>query len=188
MSIASPSPAQRLLTAEEFMLLPEPPNGARQELVRGRVVIMPLPQGRHGIICSRTDRRVGTFVETHELGITTSNDAGVILGRNPDTVRGPDIAFYSKERLPVIPEGYFTIAPDLAIEVLSPSDVFSKVLNKVSAYLKAGVRMVWVIDPEDRTITVFRAPDRVRTLDENDTLSGEDVLPGFTCAVADLLQ
>jgi Uma2 family endonuclease len=177
----------KLLTAEEFMRLPQPEDGSQQELVQGVIVMVPPPSFYHGICCSRVCRKVGNFVEDRGLGFVTSNDSGVILERDPDTVRGPDVAFWSKERLPTPPaEGYPSVAPDLVVEVLSPSDLFPRVLRKVQQYLKAGVRMVWVLVPEDRSVTVCRPGEEQRILSENETLDGADVLPGFTCPVAEL--
>jgi Uma2 family endonuclease len=176
---------QKLLTAEEFMKLPDPPDGSRQELIRGRVVTMPLTQGRHGIVCLKVGRVVGDFVEANRLGHATSNDAGFIGERGPDTVRGPDVAFYSFTRAPEVPDGYFEVAPDLAIEVVSPSDTHTRVQEKVRYYLRRGVRLVWVIDPELRIVTAYQDQEW-RTLEETDTLTGGDVLPGFNIIVANL--
>lgn len=180
--------AQQLLTAEEFSRLPNPKDGSLQELIRGVIVTMPPPKGLHGICCSRVNRKIGNFVEAQNLGYTTSNDAGFILHRAPDTVRGPDVAFYSFERVPEIPEGYFQVAPDLAAEVVSPDDSHSRLLEKTVLYLKHGVRIVWLVDPELRIVSVYRGIDQSRVLEETDTLSGEDVLPGFSCRVAELFE
>ena len=184
--MTTPSTAKKLMTAEEFAEMPQPKDGSKQELIRGVIVAMPPPGGRHGYCCSRTDRRLGNFVEDNRLGFVLCNDAGFISERDPDTVRGPDISFWSLERLPELPDGYIPIPPDLAIEVVSPSDHFTRVQAKVREYLNKGVRMVWVIDPEDRSVSVYRALDRVVILTETGVLSGEDVVPGFTCRVADL--
>jgi Uma2 family endonuclease len=133
---------KKLITAEEFARLPDPPDGSGQELVKGEVVTMPPPGGRHGACCSKVDRRLGTFVETNHLGTVCANDTGFIMERDPDTVRGPDIAFRSLDRLPEIPEGYIPIPPDLAIEIVSPNDMFSRIQKRVRDYLKRGVRLV----------------------------------------------
>jgi Uma2 family endonuclease len=178
---------QKLLTAEEFRNLPDPPDGSQQELIRGVVVTMPPPGGRHGACCSKIDRRLGLYVETQQLGTVFVNDTGFVTERDPDTVRGPDVSFWSKERLPEVPEGYITAAPDIAVEVVSPSDHFTRLQNKVRHYLTHGVRLVWVVDPEDRSVTVYRSLTQVAILTENDTLTGGDVLPGFSVAVRDLL-
>jgi Uma2 family endonuclease len=177
--------SQALLTAEEFAKLPAADDGSQQELVRGLVVTMPPPGARHGACCSKIDRRIGTYVETHNLGTVFSNDTGFIAQRDPDTVRGPDIAFWARQRLPEVPEGYVEIPPDLAVEVVSPSDHFSTVQTKVRQYLDHGVKLVWVVDPEDRSVTVYRALDKVAILTESDTITGDDVLPGFSIPVRD---
>ena len=179
--------AQKLITAEEFARMPDPPDGSKQELVRGEIITMPPPGGIHGVCCSRTDRRVGNFVDANHLGTVTANDTGVIMERDPDTVRGPDVAYWSFERLPEVPAGYIQVAPDLAVEVLSPGNQMRHIRNKIREYFNRGVRMVWIIDPENRTITVYRAPDEGRVLHDSASLSGEDVLPGFSCRVAELL-
>ena len=111
----------KLLTAEEFFLLPNPGDGSQQELVRGEIITMPPPGGLHGVSCSKADRRIGNFVEGKDCGTVTANDTGFITERGPDSVRGPDVAYWSKEPLPVVPVGYIEIAPDMLVEVLSPS-------------------------------------------------------------------
>jgi Uma2 family endonuclease len=179
--------AKKLITAEEFAQLPDPADGSQQELVRGEIVTMPPPKGRHGVCCSKAVRRVGNFVDDHAMGIVVCNDTGFILERDPDTVRGPDISFWSRQRLPVLPEEYIAIPPDLAIEVISPSDVFSVVQRRVREFLASGVRLVWLIDPENRAVTVYRKGRPAQELEESDELTGEDILPGFVCKVADLL-
>ena len=177
----------RLLTAEEFALLPPPEDGAQQELVNGVVVTMPPPSFYHGQVCSKFDRKLGVFIDAHRLGWIASNDSGVILGRNPATVRGPDVAFWSRERMPEPPrKGYAEIAPDLVVEVMSPSDVFLQSLRKVQEYLGASVREVWLAIPEDRSVLVCRSGQQQVILSNGDTLTGGEVLPGFSCAVADL--
>jgi Uma2 family endonuclease len=178
---------QKLITAEEFARMPDPPDGSQQELVRGEIVTMPPPGFRHGVCCSKIDRRLGTFVEANSLGVVCCNDTGFILERDPDTVRGPDLSFWSREKLPELPEGYPEVPPDLIVEVVSPSDHFTRIQKKLSHYLEKGVRLIWVVDPEDRSLTIYR-PDRpLRVLTEKDTVSGEEVVLGFACPVADLL-
>jgi Uma2 family endonuclease len=179
--------AQKLITAEEFARMPNPPDGSRQELVRGVIETMPPPGTRHGVCCLKVGRRVGNFVDEQNRGTVASNDSGFVSERDPDTVRGPDISYWSRERLPEVPVGYAEVSPDLAVEVVSPSDHFAGIQRKVEHHLTHGVRLVWVVDPEDRSVTVCRPQQQPRTLGENDILSGEDVLPGFSCRVADLL-
>jgi Uma2 family endonuclease len=182
-----PTAPPPLLTAEEFGRLPQPPDGSQQELIRGVIVTMPPPSFYHGQVCLLIGRKLGNFIEAHNLGTATSNDSGVILARSPDTVRGPDLAFWSRETLPQPPrEGYPSVAPDLVVEVLSPSDVFTHVQRKVQDYLRAGVRMAWVVVPEDRSVAVFRSGREPSVLSNGEALSGEDVLPGFACPVTEL--
>jgi len=177
---------QKLITAEEFARMPDPPDGSQQELVRGVIITMPPPGGRHGACCSRINRRLGNFVEDNNRGTVFANDTGFVTERDPDSVRGPDVAFWSREKLPEVPEGYIEVAPDLVVEVVSPSDHYARIQRKINEYLEKGVRLIWVVDPEDRSTAVFRDGQKSKVLSENEMLIGEDVLPGFTCRVADL--
>jgi Uma2 family endonuclease len=179
--------ARKLLTAEEFFLLPAPSDGSQQELVRGEIITMPPPGGLHGATCSRTDRKLGAFIDGGPGGVLVCNDTGFITERAPDSVRGPDLSYWTKERLQEIPVGYIEIAPDMLVEVLSPSNTSKQIRAKLQEYFARGVRLAWVIAPEDRTLTIYRTLDEGRVLHENATVTGEDVLPGFTCRVSDLL-
>lgn len=176
------------MTVEQFARLEPPADGSRLELVKGEVVVMPPPKGRHGVCCSKVARLLGNFADTHKLGWVTTNDTGVVLERGPDTLRGPDVAFWRVERQPDIPDGYFLQPPDLAVEVLSPDDRKGAVRAKIKEYVFYGVPLVWLIDPDPEARTVRVYPGRMRgtELDEDDTIDGGDVLPGFSCKVADL--
>jgi Uma2 family endonuclease len=178
---------QKHITAEEFLRMPDPADGSKQELVRGEVVTMPPPGFRHGVRQFRAARILDDFVTSRRLGRVTV-ESGLVTERGPDTVRGPDVAYWSAEQLPLDqePEGYPDVAADLCVEVLSPSNRPGQVREKLREYFTRGVRMVWLIDPEDRSVWVYRAPDEARVLHETATLDGEDVLPGFSCRVADL--
>lgn len=178
--------AAKPITIEEFSRMPDPADGSRLELVRGEIVVMGSPKARHCICCSKIDRRLGNFVEAGNLGWVTSNDTGVILDRDPDTMRGPDVAYWSIARQPTMPEDYFEIPPDIAVEVLSPDDRRKAVRDKIKEYVKHGVKLVWLVDPDTRTVTVYQGSLRGSELDESETLTGGEVLPGFTCKVADL--
>ena len=148
--------ASDLITAEVFLSLPD--DGQAYELVRGSTVMMVRPGYRHGKVCGNVVRLLGNYVAEHELGSIVSNDAGVITERNPDTVRGPDVAFYSYARVPrgADPVGYPTAAPEIVFEVLSPYDRWPAVLGKAAEYLDAGVLVVCVLDPELRSATICR--------------------------------
>ncbi len=184
---SEPPSARALLTAEEYACLPDE-DGYRDELSRGRLVREPQPQAPHGRVQLNVGAELRLFVKQHGLGYVTV-ESGYILERNPDTVRGPDVAFVARERYgETLPERWPEFGPDLAVEVLSPSDRVSRMAEKVAQYFGAGTRLVWVIDPEERTATVFRSPIAVRVLGESDELDGEDVLPGFRIRVADVLD
>ena len=146
---------------------------------------MPPPGGRHGKCCLKVGRRIGNFVEEKNLGTAVSNDTGFVTERDPDTVRGPDISFWSQERLPEVPVGYIEIPPDLLVEVLSPSDRYTRIQKRITHYLEKGVRLIWVVDPEDRSVTVHRPGQMMVVLGENEILTGEDVLPGFSCRIGE---
>jgi Uma2 family endonuclease len=178
---------KKLLTAEEFFLLPDPGDGSQQELVRGAVITMPPPGGLHGVSCSKTDRKLGIFIDSRPGGTLVCNDTGFITERDPDSVRGPDISYWTKERLKEVPVGYIEMSPDMLVEVLSPSNTSKQIRKELQEYFAKGVRLVWVIAPEDRTLTIYRTPDEGRLLHEAAIVTGEDVLPGFECRVSDLL-
>jgi Uma2 family endonuclease len=179
--------AVRLLTAEEFARLPEPADGSQQELVRGKVVTMPPPGFRHGRVQVRISGKIDSYALHERLGQVTV-ESGLQTEFAPDTVRGPDVAFWSKERIPLDeePEGYPDVAADLTVEVRSPGDKQAALNQKIREYFKRGVRLVWIVDPAKRTVTVYHKPGKGETLRDNDVLTGEDVLPGFTCLVAEL--
>jgi Uma2 family endonuclease len=172
-----------LLTAEEYVRLPD--TGRPTELVRGRVVEMNVPAPRHGQICLKVGRLVGNFAEEQKLGHVVSNDSGVLTERDPDTLRGADIAFYSFSRVPPgpMPRGYLKVAPELVFEVRSPTDLWKKVIVKVGEYLQAGVTAVCVLDEQTCTAQVFHAEELPRTLTETDELTFPDILPGLRIVV-----
>jgi Uma2 family endonuclease len=174
------------LTAEDFAALLAGPDYAegRYELIDGEVVSVSPAGGLSSWVGGEVHFHLRTFVGAHRLGIVTNAEGGYRLG--PDTVRAPDVAFVSWARLgPAggIPKGFFNVAPDLAVEVISPSDRFGEVLAKARAWLAAGTRAVWVFSPEERTATLCRAGSDstmiVLQCAEDQTLDGGDILPGF---------
>ena len=178
------SSKQDLLTAEDLLRLYS--QGVRGELIRG-VLCETLPSGqRHGKIVTNLILELGNLVEQHRLGTLVASDSGVWLERDPDTVREPDIAFTSVERLPLGEEldGYAEVVPDLVVEVASPSDSRRGVNDKAQMWLRHGVRLLWAVHPDTRTVDVHRPDDPVVILGEDDALDGMDVLPGFSCAVS----
>ncbi|MCE9566675.1 MAG: Uma2 family endonuclease [Planctomycetes bacterium] len=177
---------QPLITAIEFERMLDPTDGSKLELVRGEVIVMPPPKGRHGICCSQIAWLLLNFVKPKKLGWVTTNDTGVVLERGPDTVRGPDVAFWSITRQPQMPEGDFEIPPDIAIEVLSPNDRRPDVRAKIKEYLFYSVPLVWLVDPETKTVMVYNGNMRGLELGDDDLLDGGSVLPGFSCKVSEL--
>jgi Uma2 family endonuclease len=178
----------KLLTAEEYQLLPD--SGAPTELVRGRIVPVNLPTPRHGQICAQIVYLLRRFLEERDLGHVISNDAAVVTQRNPDTVRGADVAFYSYHRLPPgpLPEGYLPIVPDLLFEVRSPTDRWRDLLTKVSEYLNAGVQVVCVLEPETQRLYVYRAEQPEQLLDRADDLVLPELHPDFRVPVKKLFE
>jgi Uma2 family endonuclease len=177
-----------LLSVEEYAALPD--GDERHELVAGLLVAEPRPFLRHGWVASRVTSLLDAHVRKHRLGVVVANDAGFILARSPDTVRGPDVAFISRDRFEAQGEirGYFPGAPDLAVEVTSAGSRPGEMHAKVADYLAAGSRLVWVVDPERRRVTVYRTLLAPRTLAEDGQLDGEDVVPGFSVPVAELFD
>jgi Uma2 family endonuclease len=176
------------LTAEQFVERPDP--GYPEELVRGRIVPMPVPDRRHGYVCGRTDRIFGNFVDAREIGRVMCNDSGVITERGPDTVRGADVAYYSYARLPKgpVPTGVGPEVPELVVEVRSATDRWRKVLDKVSEYLNAGVLVVVVLDPGPRVAHVFSPDDPPRTLTTEEELILPGVLDDFRVRVGQFFE
>jgi len=180
---------EKLITAEEFARMPVPLDGSRQELVRGIVVMSPPPGFRHGARQVRVASLLDHYARTTKSGRVTV-ESGVVTEHDPDSVRGPDVAFWSVARIPLDrePEGYPEVVPDLCVEILSTRKALKKTIEKIAEYFASGVRMVWVIDPEDRTVTVYRSPNEGRMLHESAMLSGDEVLPGFRCKVSELFE
>ena len=173
-----------LLTAADLLRLYS--DGVRGELIRG-VLCETMPAGqRHGKIVMNLGIELGVFVKARELGTLVASDSGVWLERDPDTVREPDIAFTSVEKLPLDAwnPGYAEIVPDLVVEIAATNDSRREVHDKARMWLSHGVRLVWVVHPETRTVDIHRPDEAVSTLAEEDALDGLDVLPGFACEVS----
>lgn len=178
-----------LITAEEYAKMPD--TGRPMELVRGRIVEMNVPIPKHGYVCCNISGILWNFVRDNDLGRVFSNDSGVLTERNPDTVRGPDVWFVSYQKLPKgpLPDTYLDVVPDLAVEVLSPDDRWSKVLAKVAEYLNVGVPVVCVLDPDNQMAQLFyRDEPTSRTLSAEDDLTFPEVLPGFSEGVGSLFE
>lgn len=178
-------PERQLITAEQLFWFSD--NGKRRELVKGKLREMALEVSSHGACGGTLQAYLGYHVITQRLGQVFSAGTGFTIARAPDTVRAPDIAFVSKDRLPdPLPYGYLELAPDLVVEVVSPNDTAREVREKVDDWLNAGVRLVWVVDYQKRTITEYRSRKPIRVLREEDTLNGGDVVPGFSLPVREV--
>ena len=177
-----------LLTAED--LLNFPPDNLRHELVRGELTTMPPTNDEHGARTGRITLRIGDFVDRNDLGVFFGAETGFVIDRQPDTVRAPDFAFVCKERMAKqgLTGKFYPAAPDLAVEVLSPSDSHSEVMEKIDEWLTAGTRLVWVVDPAKKTVGVYAPNHQPRILKKTDQLDGEQVLPGFSLAVAEIFR
>lgn len=177
--------APALLTAEELLHTSIPDK--RVDLVRGVLVVREPPGLRHGRIALTLGRRLADHVDAGALG-RVYVESGFKLASNPDTVRGPDVAFIGHTRLPEPePIGYPTLAPDLVVEIQSPGDRPGEALGKVADWLSAGTRLVWVVDPERRLARIYRLDGSEEIVTADHTLHGEDVVPGFACPLASIL-
>lgn len=174
-----------LMTADELMHVYLPDK--RVELVKGVLVVRELPGFRHGRVAIELILRLHAHVRAADLG-RVYPEVGFKLASDPDTVRGPDVAFMRKDRLPdPEPAGFADVAPDLVVEILSPNDRPGAVLAKVADWLAAGARLVWVLDPARRVARVYRADGTEQILTADEALHGEDVVPGFSCRLEEVL-
>lgn len=176
---------QRLMTVEEYLAA----GGERHtELVRGVVCVHEPPNFEHGRAATELAARLHTHVKRHRLGLVVV-ESGYVLRRAPDTVRGPDISFIRTDQVaaaraaPSFPSG----APDLAVEVLSPGDRKGEIARRVADFFEGGARLVWLVDPRRARITVRYPDGQFKTLHAGDVLDGEDVVPGFRCAVEEIV-
>lgn len=188
-------PAPTMMTADELLTLHMP--HTRTELVRGRLVVREPAGFWHGDVAARVLVAISNYLATDRgrqpsgvaRGMVVAAETGFTLQRNPDTVRAPDVAFIRADRLPSATHtGFADFAPDLAVEVLSPSDRPGEVLAKVADWLTAGTALVWTIDPERRRARVYRADGSDTVLTAADRLEGEEVLPGFSASIAALVD
>jgi Uma2 family endonuclease len=178
---------KQLVTAEELWAMPDVP-GVRYELVRGELIAEPGTGGEHGLIARRVLRLLDDAAQADDLGEAFGDGVSFVLRRYPDLLRIPDASFVSWERLPDrrVPRGFLYLTPDLAVEIVSPNDREGDVLAKAHEYLEAGSRLVWVLWPDRRAVTVHEPDHPARELGPDDFLDGGDVLPSLSVRVADL--
>lgn len=176
------------MTAEELMKLPD--DGMRRELVKGEVRETPPAGGLHGDIAMNIGALLKNHVKANDLGKVPAADTGFIIARNPDTTRAPDTGFISKERIPAggPPDGYWELAPDLAVEVVSPNDTAAEVQEKAREWIEAGARLVWVVYPKTREVVVHKSLKDIEMLTEEEMLDGESVIPDFERGVREIFE
>jgi Uma2 family endonuclease len=177
----------RRITVREFETHP---SDKRSELVRGEVRLNPPPGTRHGLVALAVGRMLSEHVMSRRLGLVFGDGTGFELPNLAATVRGPDVSFVRREQLPPegIGDGWLQVAPDLAVEVLSPSQSVADLDEKISDYLTAGTRLIWIVDPAERRVGVIETGSQLRWLGESDTLDGGAVLPELTAPVADFFD
>lgn len=178
---------QQLLTAEEFWLLAG--CGKRRELVRGEVIESIPPGGQHGAIAGSIYALLRAWIKVIGGGYAAV-EAGYVLAQEPDTVRGADVSYVRADRIPAtgVPEAFWHSAPDLAVEVISPSETAGEIRYKVRDYLHAGTPLVWTVYPRTREVLAFTPDGKSQTFGENDTLEFPAVLPGFRCVVREIFE
>ena len=182
---------RQVISAEGFLEIVGSPEYADRivELVEGEIIEMSKPSGLHGQITMLVGAKIFNYVADNTLGIVTAAETGFILERNTeggDTVRGLDIAFLSASKAPaVLPDQLVDVAPDLAVEVISPSNKVADMQRKIRQLLAAGTALIWIVHPETRTVEVHTR-EGATTLDAADMLSGGDVLPGFEIPVREI--
>jgi Uma2 family endonuclease len=175
--------AIQLFTADDLLRMPD--DGFRYELLRGELKKMAPASHQHGRIIVNITTPLDQHVRSNNLGTVYAAETGFKIRTNPDTVRAPDVAFVSRERIEKVSdnEAYWPGAPDLAIEVISPNDIYTEVEEKVFDWLEAGAKMVVVINPRKRAVTVYRSLTDIVVLTEEDILEGGDVVPGWTILI-----
>jgi Uma2 family endonuclease len=180
------STTTRLMTAEELLVMPD--DGFRYELVKGELKRMPPTGIEHGRVTMQLAAPLYTHVKLNNLGQVYAAETGFKLASDPDTVRAPDIGFIRAERIQAtgIVEDYGEGAPDLTVEVLSPGNTKREMAEKIEEYFAAGARLVWIVSPKLKTVTVYRSLTDIVTLTEKDTLDGGEVVPGFEIPVAEI--
>jgi len=181
MSVVLERPA--LLTGEELLELGDI---GPTELIEGEVISMSPTQAEHGMLEALLTATLYAFVASHRLGWVVSGEVGFYTRRMPDTVRAVDVAFISRTRQPKRPTTFLTAAPELVVEIVSPSDRWEGIRQKIAEYCAAGVERVWIVEPGTSKVLVFRSVTEFSELSEGDTLRGEGVLSGFELPLAEL--
>lgn len=181
--------AARLMTANELLLMPNV-DACRYELLDGELITMAPSGSEHSAIGLDFGAELQQFVKANDLGRVFGADCGFIISADPDTVLSPDVSFVRKERIPAdgLPKGFFPGPPDIAVEVISPSDTYAEVERKTAQLLEAGTLLVVLIDPRTQTVVKHTANGTITRLTESDTLTLDEALPGFSLPVSDIFR
>ena len=180
------STTTHLTTAEELLKLPR--GRFRYELVEGELITISPAGEEHGVIVVNVTLLLAQYVKANKLGLVYGAETGFKISSSPDTVLAPDVAFVRREHITAtgLAKGYRAGAPDLAVEVMSPGDTVKEVDKKAKEWLAAGASAVWVVNPKQRTVIVYRSSQDAVTLTDSDDLGGQEVVPGFRCHVSDI--
>ena len=179
--------AAERLTAEDLEKIQD--DAHRYELVEGRLLVREPAGYTHGSAAAQLIARLVSYVDRHGLGVVLSTDTGYVLRRGPDTVRAPDASFVSLDRIPrPKPRSFAELAPDLAVEILSPSNRPAEIEARVRDLFRAGTRLVWILDPERLAASIRRPGREPLQLSPYDELDGEDVIPGFRCPLSEIFR
>ena len=184
MSVITASTDTKLITGEELFAMGDI---GPSELIDGKIVRVSPTSKQHGSVESRLDRALGGFVEEHRIGRVYVGEVGIYTRHNPDRVRGADLAFFSNAKIVADPsQGFWQVPPELVVEIISPTDRWQDIRQKIEEYFSIGVLWVWVIEPDNRDILVYHSATEMRKLIEGESLVGEGILEGFTLPVAEL--
>ena len=181
-------PKPKPLTAADLLAFHA--KGIRGELIRGVISETMSTGGEHGEIVVNLATELKNFIKPRRLGRLAASHSGVLLERSPDTVREPDIAFFSAAKIPlgVRVRGYYEVPPDIAVEIASPTDTIAALNDKALMWLRYGARLVWTLHPDARRVDIHTPDGQVRSLTDGDALDGNDILPGFTCPISDIFD
>ena len=183
MSVADLPAKTKLVTGEELLDMGDI---GRCELIDGRIVYMSPVGGEHSFVEFNIGAELRTFARQQKIGWVLGGEVGIFIRRNPDRIRGADVAFVSKKQLAHPPRGFLEVAPELVIEIISPNDRWEDVRAKIGDYFSIGVERVWIVEPAKRTVLVYRSNTQFQEFAESDTLNGEGILEGFSLAVAEI--
>lgn len=177
---------EKLITGQELLAMGDI---GRAELVDGRIVYMAPTSGGHGYSEVEIAAVLRNFVRARKLGWVLAGEVGIYIRRNPDTIRAADVAFVSRKQLPKPPQrGYLNFAPELIVEVTSPSDLWEDFQQKIEDYFSIGVERLWVVEPEQKLVSIYLSPTEIKKLRVGDTARGEGTLEGFELSLAELFE